>query len=81
MLKIADVVLLFLVNHSIDEFLFTFYIYLTNKQIIQIWGQLTFIVLNILAKTCWLLSVLIKEMIKVSPSKGGLKKLSKFPSN
>ena len=58
MSKIADVVLLFLVNHSIDEFLFTFYIYLTNKQIIQIWGQLTFIVLNILAKTCWLLSVL-----------------------
>ena len=62
MLKIADVVLLFLVNHSIDEFLFTFYIYLTNKQIIQIWGQLTFIVLNILAKTCWLLSVLIQGL-------------------
>ena len=62
MSKIADVVLLFLVNHSIDEFLFTFYIYLTNKQIIQIWGQLTFIVLNILAKTCWLLSVLIQGL-------------------
>ena len=62
MSKIADVMLLFLVNHSIDEFLFTFYIYLTNKQIIQIWGQLTFTVLNILAKTCWLLSVLIQGL-------------------